>query len=151
MLRGHDTARIDGKGRLKVPAEFLDRFLALCREDRRVFLTSLDGVTALLYPLPVWERHEAELAELPETHPAVRKYRETVNYWGKETSLDGQGRILIHPLLRDAAGLEGTASVFGDRDRLRIRRFEDVAKERLVVSDEDLGTIADLIEQRRNR
>ena len=150
MLRGHDTARIDGKGRLKIPAEFLDRFLALCREDRRVFLTSLDGVTALLYPLPVWERHEEELGELPET-PAVRKYRETVNYWGKETSLDAQGRILIHPLLRDEANLDGTASVFGDRDRLRIRRFDDTARERMVVSDEELGAIAALIQQQRNR
>jgi MraZ protein len=128
MLRGHATAKVDEKGRFKVPSEFVDELLALCGPERRTFITSRDGAMALVYPMPIWEEHEKKLAELPSTDPAVESYLRTVSYWGRETSVDAQGRLRLHPLLRDGASIDGTLSVFGKQRILEIcnhDRFRD--------------------------
>lgn len=143
MLRGHYTARIDEKGRLKIPAEYLEPFLALCGPERRIFITSRDGKMILVYPLPVWEEHEAKLATLPTTKPAVQQYLRTVNYWGREAQVDANGRILIHPLLRANARLEGDASVFGQQRVLEICDHEKYRVDPPVLSDTDLAKLAE--------
>ena len=43
MLRGHATAKIDAKGRVKIPSDFLDEFVSLCGEHKGIYVTSLDG------------------------------------------------------------------------------------------------------------
>ncbi len=144
MLRGHATARVDDKGRLKIPAEFLDPFVGLCGTDRRTFVTSLDGRMVVVYPLPVWEEHEAKLAAMPGTHPLVVKYLRTVSYWGKETPVDGAGRILIHPLLRQNARLDGETSVFGRQRVLEICDHELFRGQPPVMSLEELAQLSGL-------
>jgi MraZ protein len=142
MLRGHATAKADSKGRLKIPAEFLPEMLELCGDDRSVFLTSRDGKMLLVYPLAVWEEHERELSRLPSTDPNLEHYLRTVNFWGKETSIDAAGRILVHPLLRDAAGIDGTVSVFGAQRMLEICDFETFRGQPPVVTRDQLAALA---------
>ncbi|UCF66352.1 MAG: division/cell wall cluster transcriptional repressor MraZ [Acidobacteriota bacterium] len=120
MLRGHATARVDSKGRLKIPAEFLDSFLSLCEEQHRVYITSRDAKMVLVYPLPVWRRQEKRLSTLTTTDPDLELYRLAVSYWGRESSVDRQGRILIHPRLREATSLDGVVSVFGKQHTLEL-------------------------------
>ncbi len=144
MLRGHATAKLDDKGRLKIPAEFLDEFVASCGPDRRVFITSRDGTFILVYPLPVWEAHEAKLATLPSTDPAVEAYVRTVNYWGREAQVDAAGRILVHPLLRTHARLDGEASVFGRQNTLEITSHDMFRGQPPVMTKQDLAHLADL-------
>lgn len=144
MLRGHATARTDDKGRLKIPAEFLEEFLALCGPERRVFITSRDGRWVLVYPLPVWEEHEARLLRMPTTNRALENYIRTVNYWGKETQVDSNGRILLHPLLRQGAEIDGDASVFGRQNTLEICNHEVFRGQPPAVSDAELAQLAEL-------
>jgi MraZ protein len=142
MLRGHATAKIDAKGRVKVPSDFHDEFVALCGDQRRIYVTSLDGQSALVYPLDVWEEHERLLAERSAFDPAVQNYLRVTSFWGRETTVDRQGRFLLHPLLREAAGLDGAVSVFGKQRMLELSDFERLRAERPSVSREELQALA---------
>ena len=65
MFRGSAPAKIDDKGRLKVPTGF--RRTLEDRYGREVFTTSVTGDSVLVYPLVVWEVLEERLAALPST------------------------------------------------------------------------------------
>ncbi|MFN2454191.1 MAG: division/cell wall cluster transcriptional repressor MraZ [Pyrinomonadaceae bacterium] len=111
MLRGNYTARIDSKGRLKVPTSF--RRLIEEQHGGEFYVTSLTGESVRIYALPEWEAIEARLALLPSMDTARRKFLDRTNYYGQQATLDGQGRLLIHPLLRRSAGVIGDVAVLG--------------------------------------
>ena len=101
MFRGNIPATVDAKGRLKIPTDFkvaLDE-----KYGQKYFVTSLDGRSVRLYPLPVWEEIEKKLAPLPSMNKAKKDFLDRANYWGREADADEQGRILIPPLLREPA------------------------------------------------
>ncbi len=143
MLRGHARAKVDSKGRLKIPSEFLETFLELSGEGRRVFVTSRDGQRALIYPLPVWEQLEAKILELPTTRPSVDLYLRTTSFWGRESTVDASGRVLVHPLLREAASIYGDVSVFGKQQILEVCDFELFRHSPPVLSPQALTELAE--------
>ena len=122
MLRGNYAAKIDDKGRLKIPNAF--RTLIEEQHGAEVFVTSLSGEYVRIYPMPVWLAHEEKLARVPSTHPARLKYFDRVNYYGQTAEIDAQGRVVIHPRLRDAAGMIGEVDVFGQYQWLDIWSHE---------------------------
>lgn len=111
MFRGNVPARIDDKGRLKVP----NLFRALLEEKygRELFLTSLSGEYVRIYPMPVWLDIERKLAEMPSTHPSRARFLDRVNYFGQAGELDTQGRVVMPVRLRDAATMAGDVDVLG--------------------------------------
>ena len=113
-FRGSAPARLDEKGRLKVPNLFRQQIEEAFGHE--LFVTSLTGRNFLLYPLPIWRALEEKLAELPAIHRAKNKFLERVNYFGQNGSLDAQGRILIPQILRDAAKLPPDVVVTGNID-----------------------------------
>lgn len=115
-FRGSAPARVDEKGRLKVPTLFRDQIHEAFGAD--LFVTSLHGREILLYPMPIWQALEEKLASLPAIHRAKRKFLERVNYYGQAASLDGQGRVLIPQILRDSAKLPADVVVTGNIDHL---------------------------------
>src|SRR5262245_5578772 len=104
MLRGSYTARMDDKGRLKMPADFI-RYLEEIYKSADFYVTSLAGEDVWIYPLKEWEEKEKRLALVPSTSPSLQRYLDRVSYFGQMQQMDKQGRILIHPLLRSAAEL----------------------------------------------
>ena len=65
VLMGHAPARVDDKGRLKIPADF--RKLIEDKYGSDCFITSIDGERASVYPLPVWnEALRRARAEFPQ-------------------------------------------------------------------------------------
>jgi MraZ protein len=115
-FRGSAPARLDEKGRLKVPTLFRAQVEEAFGPE--LFVTSLHGREVLLYPLSVWRALEEKLAQLPAIHRAKRKFLERVNYFGQESALDGQGRVLVPQILRDAAKLPADVVVTGNIDHL---------------------------------
>jgi transcriptional regulator MraZ len=111
VLRGNSPARIDDKGRLKVPNTF--RSLLEAKYGRELFLTSLSGEFVRVYPMPVWLEIEQRLGEMPSTHPSKLRFLDRVNYFGQAAELDAQGRVLIPVRLRDAATMNGDVDVLG--------------------------------------
>jgi MraZ protein len=115
-FRGSAPARLDEKGRLKVPSLFRQQIEEAFGAD--MFVTSLHGHEVLLYPLPIWRALEEKLAALPAIHRAKTKFLERVNYFGQDATLDSQGRVLIPQILRDAAKLPPDVVVTGNIDHL---------------------------------
>ena len=118
MLRGSTSARIDDKGRLKVPNAF--RRLVEEKHGREVFLTSLTGEYVRIYPMPVWLELEEKLAAMPSTHPSRLRYLDRINYYGSDGELDTQGRVIIPARLRDAASMNGDVDVLGQVNYLDV-------------------------------
>ncbi len=118
MFRGSAPAKIDDKGRLKVPTGFR-RFLQE-RYGPEVFVTSVLGDSVLVYPLQVWEEFEERLAGLPATDSTKRRFLERVSYYGSQARVDGQGRVLVPQLLRDSAEMTGEVVVSGRLDHLEV-------------------------------
>src|SRR6266849_8860303 len=111
VLRGNSPARIDDKGRLKVPNTF--RSLLEGKYGRELFLTSVSGEFVRVYPMPVWLEIEQRLGEMPSTHPSKLRFLDRVSYFGQAAELDAQGRVLIPVRLRDAATMTGYVDVLG--------------------------------------
>jgi MraZ protein len=144
MLRGNYTARIDEKGRLKVPTPFR-RYLEE-KYGTSFYVTSLAGDNVRLYPLPEWESIEQRLSLLPSMDPARRRFLDRTNYYGQQSEMDAQGRVLIHPLLRKSAGVTGDVAVLGYLTYLEVWELE-AFQQRLLsdpYTEEDETAIARL-------
>lgn len=135
---GHAPARIDEKGRLKVPANF--RKIIEDRYGPDCFITSTDGERALVYPLPVWFDFQARLAKVPSTSIAKTKLLERVNYFGQAGTIDAQGRLLIPAVLREVAGVADDVVVIGNQDHLIVWNEDKIQKrlKSLPLTDEDM-------------
>jgi MraZ protein len=97
-------ARMDDRGRVKVPApfkEYLEKF-----EDKRLFVTSLDRRIALVYPIIFWKQTEKFLEAYSEDPEAAENLAFNAADLGTETEMDAQGRVLFSPELRRELGLE---------------------------------------------
>jgi MraZ protein len=116
VFRGHEQARIDDKGRLKVPNVF--RSLLESKHGRELFLTSLTGEYVRLYPMPVWLDIEEKLGKMPSTHPSRLRFLDRVNFFGQAVELDTQGRVLIPARLRETAAISGDVDVLGQYNYL---------------------------------
>jgi MraZ protein len=144
MLRGSALAKLDEKGRLKLPSTF--RAVLEPKYGTEFFVTSLRGDSVRIYPMDVWIRVEERLSRASSMNPAVMRFKNAVNYFGQTCPLDSQGRVLVHPLLRERADVRGEVVVLGQQDFLEI--WNRVAfEERLnaePLSDADLGVLSDL-------
>ena len=142
MLRGNYAAKIDDKGRLKIPNAF--RALIEGKHGADVFVTSLTGEYVRIYPMPVWMALEDNLSRVPSTHPARLKFLDRANYYGQTAAIDTQGRVVLHSRLRDAAGMTGEVDVFGQYEYLDVWNHERfIAKlQREPYTDDDARALS---------
>ena len=108
VFRGGPVLSLDGKGRVVVPARHRDLLLAIC-QGHMMIAKNPDGCLSL-FPLPVWETFEAELAQLPVDFDAWRRL-----YIGSatEVDIDSGSRVLIPPELRQWACLDKEVKFMG--------------------------------------
>lgn len=138
-LRGSAPARIDDKGRLKVPTIF--RGVIQDQHGPDVFVTSLTGECVRVYPLPVWLEIERKLSLIPANHPSRLKFLDRVNYFGQAVELDPQGRVSIPAHLRESGSIVGDVRVFGRIDYLEVwneERFAQKLKREAWTDDDGL-------------
>jgi len=138
MFRGNHPTRVDEKGRLKVPAEFkrvIDE-----KYGQQFYITSLDGKVAQVYPFEEWERIEQKLAALSNFNPTKKKFLDRTNYYGQQVEMDGQGRLLLPQLLREAGQIKGEVAVLGNLTYLVVRNLElfkrEIEEEKFTPEDE---------------
>ena len=118
VLRGNFAAKIDDKGRLKIPAAF--RILIEDKYGAALFVTSISGESVRIYPMPVWIGIEEKLARVPTAHPSRARFFDRANFFGQPAEFDKQGRVSVHSRLRDAASMMGEVDVFGIYDYLEV-------------------------------
>jgi MraZ protein len=140
MFRGNHPARVDEKGRLKLPAEFK----RICDElyGPVFFITSLDGERAEIFPMKEWEKIEAQVATM--SGPAKKRFLFVANSYGQVVEMDAQGRVLVPQHLREKTGLTGEAAVLGMQTHLTVVDETKQAKtiEAEPLTDSDLETLA---------
>ncbi len=137
MLRGNYLATVDEKGRVKIPADFL---ADLRRTGAKFYVTSSTGQHARIYPMKVWEEIEKKLAKLSSHNRAKQKFLARTNYFGQAVTVDGQGRILIPPVLRESAEMKGEVDVQGQLTYLEVwnhaRFLEQLERNPITAEDE---------------
>jgi MraZ protein len=143
MLRGNHPARIDDKGRLKIPNGF--RAHIESQYGLELFVTSVSGEYVRVYPMAVWLEIERKLTEVPGTHPAKQRFLDRVNYFGQAVTMDKQGRLVLPQLLRTAADMSGEASVLGLQNHLAVWNQKRLAErfEKEPFSDDDGRVLAE--------
>jgi MraZ protein len=136
-LRGNSPAKVDEKGRLKIPAHFLED---LKEYGTSFYITSPTGESARIYPLKVWGEIEDSLANQPNSKEK-RKFLKRTSYFGQVAELDGQGRVLLPAVLREAAMLKGDVAVLGISKYLEVmndsRVVDEIKNEPFTDEDED--------------
>ena len=118
MFRGVNAINMDVKGRLAIPARYRQVLRERCN-GAMVATIDTDDFCLLIYPLDEWELIERKIETLPSLHPVTRRIQRLLIGHATDVELDGNGRILIPPLLRDYAGLEKHAILLGQG-----RKFE---------------------------
>jgi MraZ protein len=143
VLRGNAPARIDDKGRLKVPNAF--RALVESKYGRELFLTSVTGEYVRIYPMPVWLEIEGKLGAMPSTNPSRLRYLDRVNYYGQIAELDIQGRVIIPVRLREAATMSGDVDVLGQFNYLDVWNHDRFLSklQREPYTDEDARALSE--------
>src|SRR6266700_4101769 len=129
-LRGNCPAKVDEKGRLKIPAVFLEE---LKEYGNQFYITSTTGETARIYPMKVWSEIEDKLAQMPSTNRAKRKFLMRTSYYGPT-------------VVRETAQTKGDVDVLGNLDYLEVlnhTRVLDQLKNE-PYSDEDDKALEDL-------
>ena len=138
MLRGNHPARIDDKGRIKVPNGF--RTLIEQHWGAELFVTSVSGEYVRLYPMAVWLEVERRLADVPSANPSKQRFLDRVNFFGQSASMDKQGRVVLPPLLRESAAMTGEVSVLGLQNHLAVwnqKRLSERLFDKEPFTDED--------------
>jgi MraZ protein len=143
MLRGNALAKLDGKGRLKLPSTFRAVIEPLYGSE--FYVTSVRGESVRIYPVEVFAEIEEKL-KTSRFKPLVTRLRTALSYYGQRAVMDGQGRILIHQLLREKAGIDGEVAVIGQQDHLELWNRAELENrvEQHPLTDEELDELSSL-------
>jgi MraZ protein len=119
VFRGINGVNIDAKHRMVMPTRYRER---LQLESNNVVVLTIDTEERclLLYPLPAWEEIEKRLALLPSFNQAARRIQRLLIGHATDAEMDGQGRILLPPLLRDYAELNKRAVLVGQGKKFEL-------------------------------
>jgi MraZ protein len=150
MFRGNHPAKVDEKGRLKLPAAF--KQLLDAQNVAQFYITSVDGKSAEIWPLPEWEKQEALLAESSTMDDAVAKYLNLTSYYGQQVEIDTQSRVLLPQILRGAARLDAEVAVMGKINHLEVHNlalFEESLPANAMTPD-DRKAVAALLSRRNS-
>ena len=119
MFRGINSATLDGKGRMALPARFRESLMVIA-EGRIVVTIDMRERCLLLYPLPEWEVVQAKLEALSNIAENARRLQRLLIGHATDVELDGQGRILLPAMLRDYAALQKKLVLVGQGNKLEI-------------------------------
>lgn len=113
LFMGEYDHTLDPKGRMIVPAKFREEL-----GERFILTLGLDGCL-FAYPMGEWEQFAEGLKKLPGTKDARQLQRHFLA-GAADVEVDKQGRFLIPPRLRDAAGLEKDVLLVGVLSKIEI-------------------------------
>ena len=115
MFRGINALTIDSKGRFAVPARYREGL-----GEHVVVTIDTEERCLLLYPVLAWQVIEQNLQRLPSFNPASRRIQRLLIGHATDVELDGSGRILLPPLLRDYAGLHKHLVLIGQGNKFEL-------------------------------
>ena len=130
---------IDEKGRLTVPAKYRAGF-----ESGMVLTKGIDRCL-YLFSTDRWADLEEKASALPLTNPTAREFQRHFFGGAVDLTADKQGRIILHPRLREYANIDNQAVIIGLSSYCEIWDPELWA-EREAKGDSDPEALADLFD-----
>jgi MraZ protein len=103
-----NSAKVDQKGRLKIPATLLT---TLNQDGAEFYITSENGDSVRIYPMQVWNQVEKRLKRLCSRNGNNEKLLALAKYFGSAVTVDKQGRVLIPINLRRSAQMRGAVDI----------------------------------------
>ncbi len=141
MFIGEFQHKLDGKGRMSIPAKFRAYL-----KNGAVVTRGLDNCLTV-YPMPEWEELANKLAALPISNSNSRAFSRFMLSGASDVQLDKSGRILIPEYLRNFAHLKtkNLVVITGLQNRLEIWSVEEWNKYRK-STEKDSIKIAEQLE-----
>jgi len=119
VFLGVSTLNMDAKGRMAIPAKHRDA-LADCCASRVVVTVHPQEHCLWLYPENEWHEIARKLQRLPTMVRQNQLLQRLLLGHASELEMDGQGRILLSPELREYAGLGKRLSLVGQGNKFEI-------------------------------
>ena len=112
-------ARLDDKGRMKLPQTFMQYFASL--REKTLFVTSLDRSIAAIYPMATWRQNEEVFSNYKDDPDSAADIIFNAMDLGAEAEMDAQGRVGFSTELRRELGLEDKPlKIFAHKGRIEI-------------------------------
>jgi MraZ protein len=111
MFRGANKLTLDSKGRMVMPTRYRERIQERC--GGKLVITVDKDQCLLIYPMPDWEEIERKVMRLPSSNPRSRRLQRLMVGYATELELDGHGRVLLPPNLREFGALTRDAMLIG--------------------------------------
>ncbi len=108
MFKGVSSISLDAKGRLAVPTRHRDVLVA--DAQGQLTITRHPDGCLMLFARPEWDKFSARIAALPMN---AQWWKRIFLGSAMDVEMDGTGRVLISPELREAAGLTKDVMLMG--------------------------------------
>ncbi|MCX7693814.1 division/cell wall cluster transcriptional repressor MraZ [Tepidimonas taiwanensis] len=108
MFQGASSLSLDAKGRLSVPTRHRDVLSATAAGQ--LTITKHPHGCLMIFPRPEWEAFRQRIAQLPMS---AQWWKRIFLGNAQDVEMDAQGRVLIAPELRAAAGITKEAMLLG--------------------------------------
>ena len=118
MFRGATKITLDDKGRMVMPTRYREQIFELAQG--KLVVTVDRDQCLLIYPLPEWEQIERKLMSLPSLNPTARRLQRLMVGHATDLPLDGHGRVLLPPELREFAKLGRHGMLIGQGNRCEL-------------------------------
>jgi MraZ protein len=119
LFLGEFEHQIDDKSRLSIPARFREQ----CLKESDATLAVIAGFDPCLYIVPARSMEDLRTMlslQRTEWNELARTFRLKLSSYGSTSTLDAQGRVSLTDKQKQYAGLERTAMVVGNLDRMEI-------------------------------
>ncbi len=149
MYRGINSISLDAKGRLTIPTRYRSPLQDACSGNVVVTIDT-EEPCLLLYPLPEWEIIEKKITSLSSFNRATRRIQRLLVGHATELEIDGNGRLLLPPPLRQYAQLEKDVVLVGQGKKFEIwhePRWNDARGEWLAAGINDGEQLPDELSQ----
>jgi MraZ protein len=121
VFRGVAHLALDAKGRLAIPAKHRDPLAGPAGEGGRGLIVTADPSRCLLvYPRAAWEPIQARLMALSSFNEQIRGLQRLIVGHADDVEMDGAGRILIPPALRQYAALDHRVVFVGQGSKFEL-------------------------------
>jgi MraZ protein len=118
MFRGATKITLDDKGRMVIPNRYREQITELAQG--KLIVTVDKDQCLLIYPLPEWEQIERKLMSLPSLNATARRLQRLMVGHATDLPLDGHGRVLLPPELREFAKLGRHGMLIGQGNRFEL-------------------------------
>jgi MraZ protein len=119
MFRGINFINLDAKGRMAMPTRYRAQ-LQIGSKEQLVVTIDTEDQCLLLYPFAIWEEIEKKIESLPSFNQVTRRIQRLLIGHATELEMDGSGRLLLPPLLREYASLDKSVMLIGQGKKFEI-------------------------------